>query len=66
MESHSSARVANINMQYGNDGFVWRLHKTDSFVVNSMYSYLINNGLKVSQVVWQEERISVLYNYNSV
>ena len=45
--------MANINLQQGNDSFIWSLHKTGLFTINSMYNYLINNGLKVSQVVWQ-------------
>jgi hypothetical protein len=45
--------MANINLQQGTDSFVWILHKTGLFIVSSMYNYLISNGLKVSQVVWQ-------------
>ena len=51
--NHLVARMANINQQHGIDSFVWSLHKTGSFTVNSTYSYLISNGLKVSQVVWR-------------
>ena len=51
--NHLVARMANISMQQSNDSFVWSLHKTGSFTVNSTYSYLISNGLKVSQVVWR-------------
>jgi hypothetical protein len=51
--NHLAARMANINLQQGTDSFVWILHKTGLFIVSSMYNYLISNGLKVSQVVWQ-------------
>ena len=44
--------MANISMQQSNDSFVWSLHKTGLFTFNSIYSYLICNDLKVSQVVW--------------
>jgi len=47
--NHIVARVANINLQHGNDVFVWRLQKSGLFTVNSMYSHLVCNGLKVSQ-----------------
>jgi len=46
-------RVANINLQQGQDVFVWRLHKNGIFSVSSMYKFLVSNGIKVSQLVWR-------------
>ena len=46
-------RVANINLQQGQDVFVWRLHKNGIFSVSSMYKFFVSNGIKVSQLVWR-------------
>jgi hypothetical protein len=46
------ASVAFINLNEGLDPFVWSLHKDGVFTVKSMYSYLVNNGVKVTQVIW--------------
>jgi len=46
-------RIASINLQDGRDSFCWDLHSSGMFSVKSMYAYLINNGLKVSQDIWR-------------
>ena len=46
-------RIATINLQDGRDSFCWDLHSNGMFSVKSMYAYLINNGLKVSQDIWR-------------
>jgi hypothetical protein len=35
------------------DVFVWGLHSSGTFSVKSMYAALINNGVRVSQDLWQ-------------
>ena len=35
------------------DVFVWGLNASGCFTVKSMYVVLINNGVKVSQDIWQ-------------
>jgi hypothetical protein len=49
--NHQLARVTNFNLQQGDDVFVWRLLKNGVFTVKSMYSFLVSNGIKVSQLV---------------
>jgi hypothetical protein len=49
--NHLLARVTNFNLQQGDDVFVWRLLKNGVFTVKSMYSFLVSNGIKVSQLV---------------
>ena len=44
------AKLMFVNVEEGNDTFVWGLNKSGSFSVKSMYNSLINNGI----VVWQE------------
>ena len=51
--NHLVARVANFNLQQGDDVFVWHLLKNGVFTMKSMYSFLVSNGIKVSQLVWQ-------------
>ena len=46
-------RIASINLQDGRNSFCWDLHSNGRFSVKSMYAYLINNGLKVSQDIWR-------------
>ena len=40
------ARVASAHLQHDPDVFVWSLHKNGIFLVNSMYKFLVNNGIK--------------------
>ena len=35
------------------DKFVWGLLKNGSFSMNSMYKFLVSNGIKVMQEIWQ-------------
>jgi hypothetical protein len=49
--NHLLARVTNFNLQQGDDVFVWRLLTNGVFTVKSMYSFLVSNGIKVSQLV---------------
>ncbi|WVZ69842.1 hypothetical protein U9M48_018567 [Paspalum notatum var. saurae] len=42
-----------LELREGRDVFKWGLNKTGLFSVKSMYKSLINNGIKVSQVIWQ-------------
>ena len=44
-------RVAHINLNEDNDKFIWLLNRNGTFNVKSMYSYLINNGLIVTQEI---------------
>ena len=46
-------RVMNIELRGGKDVFRWDLNKSGVFSVSSMYKHLINNGLKVTQEIWQ-------------
>ncbi|WVZ91890.1 hypothetical protein U9M48_038003 [Paspalum notatum var. saurae] len=46
------ANLLSVNLEEGNDTFVWGLHKSGSFSVGSMYNSLINNGTVVSQEIW--------------
>jgi hypothetical protein len=42
-----------VNLQGERDVFVWSLHSFGTFSVKSMYAALINNGVRVSQDLWQ-------------
>jgi hypothetical protein len=42
-----------VNLYEERDVFVWALHSSGSFSVKSMYAVLINNGMRVSQDIWQ-------------
>jgi hypothetical protein len=44
--------VHDINLQGERDTFVWSLHSSGSFSIQSMYAELINNGVRVSQEIW--------------
>ncbi|WVZ50186.1 hypothetical protein U9M48_001463, partial [Paspalum notatum var. saurae] len=46
------ANLMFVNLEEGNDTFVWGLDKSGSFSVKSMYNSLINNGIVVSQEIW--------------
>ncbi|WVZ54040.1 hypothetical protein U9M48_004908 [Paspalum notatum var. saurae] len=46
------ANLMFVNLEEGNDTFVWGLHKLGFFSVKSMYNSLINNGIVVSQKIW--------------
>ncbi|WVZ69828.1 LOW QUALITY PROTEIN: hypothetical protein U9M48_018555 [Paspalum notatum var. saurae] len=45
--------VMSLELREGRDVFKWDLNKTGLFSVKSMYKSLLNNGIKVSQVIWQ-------------
>jgi hypothetical protein len=49
------ASLQNMNLHGEKDVFVWRLHSSGTFSVKSMYAALINNGVRVSQDLWQIE-----------
>ena len=42
-----------IHLTQEKDVFVWGLHASGSYTVKSMYVQLINNGVRVSQDLWQ-------------
>jgi hypothetical protein len=42
-----------VNLPEERDIFVWALHSSGIFSVKSMYAALINNGVRVSQDIWQ-------------
>ena len=46
------ARVAFINLNEGRDTFIWNLNNNVLFSVKSMFKYLVNNGIKVTQEIW--------------
>ncbi|WVZ54184.1 hypothetical protein U9M48_005022 [Paspalum notatum var. saurae] len=46
-------RVLNIDLSEEKDSFKWGLSKSGVFTVKSMYNYLINSGIKVSQDIWK-------------
>ena len=45
--------LRDLNLHEERDIFVWALHLSGSFSVKSMYATLINNGITVSQDIWQ-------------
>jgi hypothetical protein len=47
------ASVQDINLSEQRDIFVWSSNASGTFTVKSMYAALINNGVKVSQDIWQ-------------
>jgi hypothetical protein len=47
------ASLQNINLLEEKDVFVWSLNVSGSFTVKSMYAVLINNGVRVSQDLWE-------------
>jgi hypothetical protein len=42
-----------MNLDGEKDVFVWGLHSSGTFSVKSMYATLINNGVRMSQDLWQ-------------
>jgi len=47
------ASLQDVNLLEERDVFVWGLNASGSFTVKSMYAALINNGIRVSQDIWQ-------------
>ena len=47
------ASLQDVNLPEESDVFVWGLNASGSFTVKSMYAALINNGIRVSQDIWQ-------------
>jgi hypothetical protein len=47
------ASLQDVNLYEQRDVFVWALHSSGSFSVKSMYAALINNGVRMSQDIWQ-------------
>ena len=47
------ASLQDINLQGERDKFRWTLNSSGTFSVRSMYAALINNGVRVSQDIWQ-------------
>jgi len=47
------ASLQDINLLEQRDVFVWSLNASGNFTVKSMYAALINNGVRVSQDLWQ-------------
>jgi len=47
------ASLQEVNLREEMDVFVWGLNASGSFTVKSMYAALINNGISVSQDIWQ-------------
>jgi hypothetical protein len=47
------ASLQDMNLQGERDVFVWSLHSSSTFSVSSVYTALINNGIRVSQDIWQ-------------
>jgi hypothetical protein len=45
--------LQDVNLHDERDVFLWALHSSGNFSVNSMYATLINNGVRVSQDIWQ-------------
>ena len=46
------ARVTFINLNEGQDTFIWNLNNNGLFSVKSMFKYLVNNRIKVTQEIW--------------
>ncbi|WVZ62835.1 hypothetical protein U9M48_012535 [Paspalum notatum var. saurae] len=46
------ANLMFVNLDEGNDTFMWGLNKSSSFSVKSIYNSLMNNGIVVSQEIW--------------
>jgi hypothetical protein len=47
------ASLQQVNLVEERDAFIWGLMASGTFTVRSMYAALINNGVKVSQDIWQ-------------
>jgi len=47
------ASLHDVDLQGERDTFVWALHSLGIFSVKLMYAALINNGVRVSQDIWQ-------------
>ena len=43
------ASIVHVTLNNMPNRFVWGLHKIGSFSVNSMYKFLVSNGLKVTK-----------------
>jgi phage-related holin len=68
MEWHNLvARVAHINLNDNNNKFIWLLNRNGTFSVNSMYRYLINNGVKIMQEIWRMKvPIKIKFSFGSL
>jgi hypothetical protein len=47
------ATVVDVNLNQQQDKFIWALAANGIFSVRSMYAFLINNGIRVSQGIWK-------------
>jgi hypothetical protein len=47
------ASLHDLNLHGESDTFVWSLNASGTFTVKSLYAALINNGVRVSQDIWQ-------------
>jgi hypothetical protein len=47
------ASLQQVNLLQEKDEFIWGLKASGVFTVKSMYVALINNGVRVSQDIWQ-------------
>jgi hypothetical protein len=47
------ASLQEVNLQGQRYSFVWALHPSGLFSVKSIYAALVNNGVRVSQDIWQ-------------
>lgn len=45
--------ILDLNLTQDPDTFIWSLNSNGQFSVKSMYAALINNGIRVSQEIWQ-------------